>query len=172
MTREEMKHYQHDWHQRNKERIRERMTATNREYYQRNREAIRERKRKDYREHYEEIRAKRLAYEEEHREDILKVKNNRSKIYRLDLKFDAITAYGGECAICGESYIECLTLDHSKNDGAKFRKEYPKLHGGPTFYLWLRQRGFPQDLGLRVLCWNCNCSIGAFGYSPYEREIT
>ena len=171
MTKEEMKQYQHDWYQKNKEKIHGRVVNSGREYYQRNKELINERRKKNYQEHYEEMRAKRLEYEKEHREEILKVKNNRSKLYRLDLKFDAITAYGGECAICGEPHIECLTLDHSFNDGAKFRKEYKMHGGGSTFYRWLRQRGFPQDLGLRVLCWNCNCSIGTFGYSPYE-ELT
>ncbi len=86
----------------------------------------------------------------------------------VKVKIETIDEYGGVCAICGEFHIECLTLDHSFNDGSDFRKSNVKHYGGSKFYKYLRKLGYPKDLGLRVLCFNCNCSIGAYGYSPYE----
>lgn len=88
------------------------------------------------------------------------------------LKKKIISEYGGACIICGESHIECLTIDHANGDGAQFRQKMANKSGrrysfgGQTFYLWLEKQNYPRDLGLRVLCWNCNCSIGMYGYSP------
>lgn len=98
---------------------------------------------------------------------------------KLELKVETLDQYGGICAICGEAHLECLTIDHERNDGAEFRRKMAEKTGGDyikrkryysgvKFYMWLKQNGFPKDLGLRVLCFNCNCSIGAYGYSPYE----
>lgn len=50
-------------------------------------------------------------------------------------------------------------------DGAQHRKE---RGSGIKFYRWLKNNNFPKNLNLRVLCFNCNCSIGAYGYSPHD----
>ena len=74
-----------------------------------------------------------------------------------------VAAYGGECACCGESIKEFLTIDHINGDGAKDRK----IRGvGHTFYRWLRKNNWPQGR-LQLLCWNCNCSKGTRGYCPH-----
>lgn len=101
---------------------------------------------------------------------------NKHKEWASKLKRETMAAYGGVCAICGESHYECLTIDHSNGDGASFRRGHGYVRDdtnkpqssftGLKFYSWLKKNGFPQDLGLRVLCWNCNCSIGSYGYSP------
>lgn len=90
---------------------------------------------------------------------------------KVRIKMEVMDHYGGVCQICGESHLECLTIGHSFNDGAEFRRTRDDLKfSGIQFYYWLKQNNFPDDLGLRVLCWNCNCSIGAYGYSPYEEK--
>lgn len=73
------------------------------------------------------------------------------------LRREVYEAYGGAfCACCGESEMVFLTLDHSWNDGAEERRG--KRKGADLrYYSDLKAAGFPQDRGLRVLCWNCNC---------------
>jgi len=54
------------------------------------------------------------------------------------------------CACCGETEIQFLTIDHLNNDGAKHRKEINHRR----IILWLIEKNFPE--GYQVLCWNCN----------------
>lgn len=76
------------------------------------------------------------------------------------LKRNALAAYstGREiaCECCRETSIELLSLDHALNDGKAHREELGGKRNGPRFYKWLEQHGYPQDLGLRVLCGMCN----------------
>lgn len=85
-----------------------------------------------------------------------------------------IDHYGGVCACCGESHIELLSIDHEMNNGAEHRrsmtKEYGMKHrGGDTLYKWIVASGFPKK-GFRVLCFNCNASIGFYGYCPHSEK--
>lgn len=78
-------------------------------------------------------------------------------------KQQVIEHYGCVCAECGEARIERLTIDHINNDGAEQRK----LLGyktGSIFYRWLVKKNFPDNLGLQVLCYNCN------GSKEYKRR--
>jgi predicted RNA-binding Zn-ribbon protein involved in translation (DUF1610 family) len=68
-------------------------------------------------------------------------------------KQQAMDAYGGKCACCGESQVVFLTIDHINNDGAKHRREIGKPSGS-NFYSWLNRQYYPE--GFQVLCWNCN----------------
>jgi hypothetical protein len=83
------------------------------------------------------------------------------------LKKDAIAAYGGKCRCCGERIEEFLSIDHRKGGGQVHRKEIGS--GGYRVYRWLKQHGYPQE-DFQVLCFNCNCSRGFFGYCPHEKE--
>lgn len=75
-----------------------------------------------------------------------------------EFKLRVFNAYGGvQCACCGESNHEYLTLDHVNNDGAAHRKE---LNGKPIYH-WLCRNGFPP--GFQVLCMNCNRSKHDYG---------
>lgn len=76
--------------------------------------------------------------------------------YHLKYKNKVIDAYGSGCAECKISDIKYLTIDHKNNDGADQRKKL-KCGTGSKFYRWLIKNNFP-DLGLQVLCYNCNCS--------------
>jgi len=67
-----------------------------------------------------------------------------------------------DCACCGESLIEFLTIDHIDGGGHQHRKHLKKVN----IYHWLKARGFPS--GYRVLCMNCNHSLGVRGYCPHQ----
>jgi hypothetical protein len=91
----------------------------------------------------------------------------QQRIYDLSCKQKVIEAYGGKCACCGESIIEFLTIDHINNNGAEDRKNNGNKTGG-KLYRWLIKNNFPQG-EYQVLCFNCNCSKGFFGYCPHNK---
>lgn len=79
-------------------------------------------------------------------------------------KLQVFEHYGRICACCGESFIEFLALDHIEGGGRKQRDEL-KLWGD-KIYWWIVKHCFPPEF--RVLCHNCNMSIGFFGYCPHQ----
>jgi hypothetical protein len=86
------------------------------------------------------------------------------------IKIVVLEHYSGippKCACCGESRLEFLSIDHINNDGAKQRKEIGKKYGS-TFARWLIKNDFPD--GYQILCFNCNCAKGFFGYCPHQKE--
>jgi hypothetical protein len=87
--------------------------------------------------------------------------------YALRDKKIVIDHYGGFCAQCKEDRIERLTMDHKNNDGAEQRRKYG-YKTGVRCYRWLIKKNFPNNLGLQVLCFNCNCSKRTT--SKYELE--
>lgn len=94
-------------------------------------------------------------------------KNAFNILYRQRLKLAVLTHYGGNpphCACCGETHIEFLTLDHITGQGNKLRGD----KGGGYLYNYVRTNDYP--LGYRVLCLNCNFSIGHFGYCPHQKK--
>jgi hypothetical protein len=85
---------------------------------------------------------------------------------RRRLKRAAFDHYGGSsCACCGETHEEFLCIDHLAGTGAEHRRADPTAN---TIYRWLKKNDYPE--GFRVLCHNCNMSLGAFGYCPHEKE--
>lgn len=71
-----------------------------------------------------------------------------------------------KCACCGEVNQEFLAIDHINGNGNKHRESLGfKAGGGSSFYTWLVKNNFPEDF--RVLCHNCNFSIGLYGYCPH-----
>src|ERR1700737_2929781 len=74
---------------------------------------------------------------------------------RKDRRKELLSAYSvgsnAECAVCGESRIAVLDLDHIAGGGNKDRNTYSNPH---AFYNALRAQGYPP--GYRVLCRNCN----------------
>lgn len=98
-------------------------------------------------------------------------RRNRDKVraYKLAnwkaLRMSALDYYGSShCRCCGESTLEFLCIDHIEGDGAKHRREMKgKIDG---IYRWLKQNNYPT--GFRVLCYNCNSSIGHYGYCPHQ----
>lgn len=92
-----------------------------------------------------------------------KLMKEPTKLYRGRLRAAVLVAYGSKCACCGESIEQFLTLDHVGGDGASHRKET----NNRSIYKIARDEGFPSRY--RLLCWNCNCSRGQYGYCPHER---
>jgi hypothetical protein len=80
---------------------------------------------------------------------------------------ECLRHYGGEdpgCECCGESFPEFLCLDHKDGGGNKHRSSIKKF--GTHIYYWIKKNGFPPLF--RVLCHNCNFSIGLYGYCPHS----
>jgi hypothetical protein len=108
--------------------------------------------------------------------DKQKYENRREAIrwqqrnYEFSVKIKVIEAYGGKCTCCGETTPQFLTIDHINNDGAADRKQNGKK-SGTKLYRWLIQNGFPRD-NYQLLCYNCNCSKGFFGYCPHNPPET
>ena len=94
----------------------------------------------------------------------------RNKQLRRKDKIGVLTAYGGRCICCGETEPRFLTIDHTNNDGAQHRREQGQK-GGSSFYCFLRRMHYPQNLGLQVLCFNCNCGRAAnSGVCPHKEN--
>jgi hypothetical protein len=68
-----------------------------------------------------------------------------------------------KCKCCGESNIDKLCIDHINGGGNLHR-----LSIRSNLTQWLYDNGFPE--GFRVLCENCNKSLGLFGYCPHKNE--
>lgn len=91
----------------------------------------------------------------------------QQRVYDLSVKRRIIEAYGGKCTCCGEETLEFLTIDHVNNDGAEDRRQNGKKSGG-KLYRWLIKNGFPKE-DYQLLCYNCNCAKGFFGYCPHDK---
>lgn len=112
----------------------------------------------------EHIRKYNQLYRETHDE------TSRHREYSRQLRIKVLTHYCDNqkpnCACCGETNIEFMCIDHINGGGEQHRKA---LGGnGGAVALWLKRNNFP--LGFRVLCHNCNSSIGYYGYCPHDRK--
>lgn len=106
------------------------------------------------------FKASRKTFYEENNKEI----RAKESLARWILRLEIIAGYGGVCECCGESSPEFLTIDHVGGGGRADRN----LSGGPkSVYKRLKKLGFPKN-GFRLLCYNCNCSIGAKGYCPHQ----
>jgi hypothetical protein len=91
-------------------------------------------------------------------------KRNGPKYEKANKKA-CLNKYGNErCTCCGETIFEFLTLDHI--NGRKRGHVIDTLRG-VHLYRWLKKHDYPKDLHLRVLCCNCNFSLGTYGYCPH-----
>lgn len=117
----------------------------------------------DYAKHLPKRRSYARKYYGDNRDNILLQKK------RIDraLKQEMVGAYGGKCKCCGETIIEFLTIDHINGDGSEHRK---RLGKGRKIYADIKAQGFPKDK-YRLLCFNCNITLGFYGYCPHHPEI-
>lgn len=94
-----------------------------------------------------------------------------NKLRNLIKKIRVLSYYSqGEprCVCCGETEIVFLCFDHIKGGGTQHRKTLGSM--GRQFYYWLERNNYPE--GYRVLCYNCNMSIGFYGFCPHARGDT
>lgn len=95
--------------------------------------------------------------------------NRQAKFWRKELKLEVFNHYSLdgriECQCCGENHLEFLTLDHLDRKGIEDRKIFKC---STAFYSWLKKNHYPRKL--RILCLNCNISLGTYGYCPHELD--
>ncbi len=104
-------------------------------------------------------------------------KNNKDKVsvynkrYNLKLKIEVLSHYTDDnirCQCpsdqCTETHLEFMSIDHINGGGHKHRKELAGI--GTLLYIWLKKKNYPS--GYRVLCMNCNFSLGRSGYCPHS----
>ena len=115
-------------------------------------------------------RATNTTYQREYRRNNREKVNTIARHYRQKLKLETISAYGGKCACCGENTLEFMTIDHKNGGGNQDRKRMGSNSSGTGFYQRLRNAGYPQG-EYQVLCYNCNNSMGAYGYCPHSERI-
>lgn len=96
-------------------------------------------------------------------------RSNYNKRFNNNARIKVLLHYGATCKCCGDTTQEFLALDHINGGGNKHRKEIGKY--GNHIYQWIIKNNFPE--GFRVLCHNCNMSLGFYGYCPHniEKEI-
>lgn len=111
---------------------------------------------------YERVRNWRKNNPERHRASARNQRNNRIRHFRREL----LEAYGHACECCGESRFEFLALDHRHGGGEEERRQFTSRD---KYYRHIRDLGYPKDK-YRLLCHNCNQSIGAYGYCPHQLE--
>ena len=89
--------------------------------------------------------------------------NENHRIKRQEIRKAVLEHYGHKCNCCGEPRNEFLALDHINGGGNKHRKEIKC-----PVILWIYRNNYPE--GFRLLCHNCNFSLGAYGYCPHSKE--
>lgn len=83
--------------------------------------------------------------------------------WRKQCRLEAIAHYGGKCKCCGEDRHEFLSFDHINGGGSKERQQTNL--SGADFARKLKKLGWPDYI--RLLCHNCNLSLGFYGYCPH-----
>jgi hypothetical protein len=103
-------------------------------------------------------------YLKDNKHKYLSQKRKQSAEARRALRLQVLQHYSDFplpfCACCDETHLEFLSIDHIHGGGNRDKK----IHRS-NFYRWLKKLGFPE--GFRVLCHNCNQSLGAYGYCPH-----
>lgn len=73
--------------------------------------------------------------------------------------------YGNKCYCCSEGRKEFLAIDHKFGGGYKERKKL----GIKRTYMKIIKENYPSEY--RLLCHNCNQSLGFYGYCPHDKEF-
>lgn len=96
--------------------------------------------------------------------------SKRFKKY-LDHLWESALEFFGPCACCGESTREFLSIDHINGHGNDYRRS-PRAKSGNSLLKEFNRLGWPEELKkeYRILCMNCNFSIGHFGFCPHHPE--
>ena len=117
-----------------------------------------------FQKHSQRLTTYKKKYDERHREQTAA----RERSYMRRLRLEVLNHYspnGPRCACCGEDHVEFPVIDHINGGGGQHRK---RVGSGSHFYRWLKGHGFPK--GFRVLCNNCNASLGLYGHCPHETD--
>ena len=101
-----------------------------------------------------------------------RIRTDYNRNLAMRLRGEVMSHYGGKCACCGEGQIQFLTLDHVNNDGSAHRRRMSggkrRDFGGWRLYRWLRVHGYPKEVELQILCWNCNEAKRFYQVCPHQ----
>lgn len=124
------------------------------EYYIKNKEKILKKNSEWQQENTQKYKNSRKEYHLKYHQD------RRAKLWKKALEFF------GPCACCGESRIEFLAIDHINGGGKDDNKHNP----GWNKLRRLEKDEWPEDAKktYRILCHNCNASLGSYGYCPHQ----
>lgn len=86
--------------------------------------------------------------------------------YIIKLKDFVYKMYGDKCDCCGETNREFFAIDHINGGGTEERRKL----GTRGILIMASKEGFQKEK-YRLLCHNCNMSLGFFGYCPHHPEI-
>ncbi len=160
------KEYHKRYYQENKEKKR----IYSKKYYQEHREEMDRNSKKHRNENMEKTKRYFSEYYRKNREKYLeygrewaknnpeKRKEHRTKYYRK-FRNKFFSMYGGKCACCGEETREFLCLDHIKGQKGK------KNQNSSAATREAIKKYNPKKI--RILCYNCNMSLGFLGYCPH-----
>lgn len=98
-------------------------------------------------------------------------RNEQNKIEVRVLRKAVLDAYGHVCVCCPQHANhpdEFLSIDHVGGWGKDHRIASGSRISGASLYRWIIKNDFPDSI--RILCYNCNCSLGHHGYCPHELE--
>jgi|SRR3990170_1736825 len=115
-----------------------------------------------YEKHRTEICARSRTYQANHPRER---KNLYSRDLHMMIRSSVLLHYGWNCACCGEGRYEFLAIDHINGGGRKHEKER-KI----SLDDWIVKNNFPE--GFRILCHNCNMSLGNYKYCPHNEPQT
>lgn len=113
-----------------------------------------------------EQKAKKYAYNRQWKKDHPDWDRQQNYKRHEKLKKQVFAAYGNICECCKESDLHFLTLDHISGFVPEEHKKNGRRMSGTEFLYFLRRENFPA--GIRILCWNCNCSYGYYGFCPHQ----
>lgn len=152
----------------------EKRRRTRRAWARKNKDKIKEYRKREYLKrasYYKEKSRKRYAsLTKQEKKRLWATANTRQKEvqrWHRKLCLDYYSNGTFKCACCNEGHYEFLVIDHINGGGSKHRKEIKKKY--PSTYTFLVAQKFP--LGYRVLCYNCNCSLGFYGYCPHKGVV-
>ena len=151
--------YNRAWREAN----RERFAATQRAWREANKERFTAAMRAWREANREKHRATKRAWREANKKRVAGYRRD----WRRKLKWEVIEKLGGVCACCGEARLEFLTVDHVRGDGAEHRRHVGSGGSSQRVHAAIKREGYPRDK-YRVLCINCNFSIGVWGYCPHQ----
>ncbi len=93
--------------------------------------------------------------------------------YSVQYQVDLIREYQKvkvefKCECCGQvKDFHFMTIDHSDNNGSEHKREA----GNHTLTHHILIHGFDPKYRLGIMCWDCNASLGQYGFCPHHPEV-
>lgn len=113
----------------------------------------------------EDMRIRMSIFRKEHNDEYRLYRSQ----WRLKKRLEALEAYGNKCVCCGEMEIHFLTFDHINNDGYIDRKTDKRVAGHFTSDLLNKIKLGQKRKDIQILCYNCNCAKGFYGFCPHKK---